>query len=116
MDRDAPQNPTHEDLWREIRNVERQMRIWVTGAIGSMSLVAFTAFAAVWKDQGDQRQVLGSVTQRVEANGKVVETAIASQSRVEARLDEIARFLREDSREQRENLSDHVRTMHDGSR
>lgn len=114
MGRDAPQSPTHEDLWKEIRNVERQMRIWVTGAIGSMCVIGFGAFAAVWKDQGEQRELMGAVTEKVVTNGKAVETAMLSQGRVEARLDEIARFLREDSREQRDNLSDHVRTMHPG--
>lgn len=88
------------------------MRLWVVSAIGSMAVVAFGAFAAVWKDAGDQRMIIGAVTQKVEANGKIVEGAIASQARVETRLDEIARFLREDSKEQRTMMTDHIKTMH----
>ena len=112
MARNAPPNPTHEDLWNEIRGLERQMRVWVVSAIGSMAAVGFAAFAAVWQESGDQRMVLGSVVQKVESNGKIVEGAIASQARVEVRLDEIARFLREDSKETRTMMTDHVKTLH----
>lgn len=114
-DTQKPDQPSHEDLWNEIRGLERQMRVWVASAIGSMAAVGFAAFAAVWQESGDQRMVLGAVTQKVEANSKIVEGAIASQARVEQRLDEIARFLREDSREQRGMITDHVKTMHSGA-
>lgn len=106
---------THEDLREEIRAVERDMKRWVIGAVGSLSIVGFGAFAAVWKDASDTAAVIGGVSAQVSHNVDAVRESLESQRRVEAGLSEINRYLREDSREQRDAMQQHIRTGHPGS-
>lgn len=110
-----PQQPvTHEDLWQEIRTVERDLKRLVISVAGGLSLAGFGAFAAVWQDSAQSAQIVGSVATQVQSNARTVEAAIESQRRVEAGLAEINRYLREDGREQRESLQQHIRAGHPG--
>ena len=88
------------------------MKRFVLSAVGGVILAGFSGFAAVWKDAGDSRQVLGAVAGEVQSNADAVKVAIESQRRVEDKLGEINRFLREDAKEQREMMGDHIKTMH----
>lgn len=110
-----PEPVTHEDLWQEIRKVERDLTRRMIAAASAMILTGFGAFAAVWQDSAQSAQIVGSVAAQVQNNARAVELAIESQRRVESGLSEINRYLREDGREQRESLQQHIRTGHPGA-
>lgn len=112
MSRPKPEAVSHDDLWKEIKAVERDMKRWVVGAVGALATIGFGAFATMWKDAADAARQVGSVAAQVQHNVNGLADALESQRRVEASISEINRFLREDSREQRESMSDHVRSMH----
>lgn len=111
-----PDQPTHADLWEEIRTVERDLKRLVLGVAGGISLAGFSAFLTVWQDATEAAQIVGGVSAQVSHNVAAVAEALESQRRVEQGLAEINRYLREDSREQREALQQHVRSGHPGGR
>ena len=95
--------------------MERDMKRWMVGAVSGMSLAGFGAFAAVWQDAAQSAQIVGGVATQVQHNVTAVREALESQRRVEAGLAEINRYLREDSREQRDAMQQHIRTGHPGA-
>ena len=111
MQKLKPEHVSHDDLWDEIAAVRK----FALGLAGSGLLLGLAGFGWVAQMENDHAADVGQVQARVGSNAEQVESAMASQQRIEARLDEIARFLREDSREQREVMQDHVRSMHGGT-
>ena len=106
--REKPEHVSHDDLWDEIAAVRK----FALGLAGSGLLLGIGGFAWVAQTETHHAKNVGAVEARVEANAEQVRSAIGGQQRIEARLDEIARYLREDSREQRDTMQDHLRTMH----
>ena len=107
-----PEHVTHEDLWEYIRSVEQQGREFVLKIAGSALLLGIAGAGYVWQSETAAVEAITRVEERVEANSQQVRAAMASQDRIEAGLSEIGRYMREDGREQREAMSEHVRSQH----
>lgn len=99
-----PEAVTHDDLWQEIGAV-RTLALTLAGSAFLLGLAGFAWVA----------QVVQAATSEVAGAKSHVNATAESQKKVEERLDEIVRFLREDSREQREAMHEHIRQMHDPS-
>lgn len=99
---------THGDIIAKVEqagsDIKRLFRLVAAG-------IPFVAgsFIWIWSAHADQQAVNADINARVQGNSKSYEEARATQARIEARLDEIQRFLREDSRELREEMRDHMR-------
>jgi hypothetical protein len=107
-----PEHVTHEDLWEEIRLVERSGRDLVLKITGAGILLGLSGMVYVWQSEARAVEAITRVEERVEANSQQVQAAMDSQERIESGLSEISRYMREDGREQREAMNDHIRSEH----
>ena len=80
--------------------------------------IAVPIFAAImlwiWGVIRDQAALNGEFRARLDATEAAFDTHKASQARIESRLDEIARVIREDSREVRDALTRHIESARAG--
>jgi len=109
--------PTHADISARIEQVESGIKQWTLTGVWKAAIVvvplmlgAIISFAA-WTSQAhsDQQKFNADINARVQGNKEAFEQARNSQSLMMSKLDEIHRFMREDSKEQREALADHIR-------
>lgn len=102
---------THGDIIAKVEqaglDIKRLFRLMVI----CLPLLA-SSFIWVWNAYAGQQAFNADINARVQGNSKSYEEARATQARIESRLDEIQRFLREDSRELREEMRNHTR-QHD---
>lgn len=111
------QVPSHADILARIEQVESELKEWtLTGVwrviivVGPLLAGALLTFA-VWVSQTHANQTAfnADINARVQGNKESLEQARAAQTSMMNKLDEIHRFMREDSRELRDTLSTHIR-------
>ena len=92
--------------------MERTGKDFVLKIAGAGILLGLSGMVYVWQSEASTVAAVVRVEERVDANARQVRDAMESQARIEAGLSEIGRYMREDGREQREALNEHVRTQH----
>lgn len=99
---------THGDIITKVEqagnDIKRLFRLVAAG-------IPFVAgsFIWIWSAHANQQAFNADINARTQGNSKSYEEARQAQARIESRLDEIQRFLREDSRELREEIRQHMR-------
>jgi len=103
---------SHQDLFDKIQELEKMVRGWfVKAAMFALPFVV-SSVLWVWRVEADQQAFNADINARVQGNQQAYGEARATQHRIESRLNEINLFLREDSKELRQDLKDHTKTNH----
>lgn len=100
----------HED--KIVAHEKRFNQIIMLGLSTLVPMLA-AAFIWIWSTHSAQAAFNAGIRVRVDSTTQTYQEARNAQQRVEIRLDEINRFLREDSRELREQLNAHIREAKD---
>ena len=107
------QVPTHADIMEKIERQEKKMEDWFIRLIASIVPLAIGAIIWSWSTHADQLAFNADVNARVQGNQETFKEARANQERIARQLEEIYRFMREDSKELREALGEHIRSNQD---
>ena len=99
---------THKQIWDKISESEEMVRRWFLKAAAIMIPLVLSGFIWTWNSYANQQAFNADINARMLGNTNSYNEARAAQQRIEQRLDEIQRFLREDSREIRETIKDHA--------
>jgi len=96
-----------------IQNHERKFErvLYSFAAVAVPGVIA--AFIWLWSTHAAQAAFNAGVAVKIDQTAEYAQESRDSRVRVEARLDEINRFLREDSRELRDQLNAHIREARD---
>ena len=116
---ECPLETTHHDLLNKIIEIEtkiedeieglRKELFWASIKVGGIAIpVAAAILLWVWGTVRDQAATNGELRARVDAAESKFEDSKLMQARIESRLDEINRYIREDSRELRDVLTRHI--------
>ena len=104
---------SHDDLWEEIQAVEKRAQDRFKGVLLFVVPLALSGFVWTWNSYAGQQAFNADINARTQGNQKSYTEARETQHRIEQRLDEIQKFLREDSREMREALREHIKEAND---
>jgi hypothetical protein len=107
---------SHKQLYDKMVAHERRFNQILTFAASTMVPATIGAFIWIWSTHSAQAAFNAGIKVRVENAAATYVEARESQKRVESRLDEINRFLREDSRELRDELNAHIRSAENEQR
>ena len=102
---------THED---KMAAHEKRFNQTIMLAMSTPVPLVAAAFIWIWSTHSAQAAFNAGMRARIDSTAQTYQEARNAQQRVEIRLDEINRFLREDSRELREQLNAHIREARDG--
>ena len=116
---DLVEQTTHGDLLDKITEIESKVEasieglrhelFWAAVKVGGIAVPVFAAIMLwVWGVIREQAALNGELRARMNSTEQVFEHSKQSQARIEMRLDEINRYIREDSRELRDALSRHI--------
>ena len=97
---------THED---KMNAHEKRFNQIMTIALTTTVPMLAAAFIWIWSTHSAQAAFNAGMRARIDSTAQTYQEARNAQQRVEIRLDEINRFLREDSRELRDQLNAHIR-------
>ena len=103
---------SHKDLLDKIEAVEEENRKWFTRLIVFMIPLALSGFVWSWTAYAAQQGFNADINARVQGNIESYREARATQQRIEERLEQIQVFLREDSRELRDEVRSHKHQGH----
>jgi hypothetical protein len=111
------QTPTHADIMEKIERHENKVESWFIRLIASLVSIFIPIIVGtgiwVWSTHADQLAVNADINARVYGNMQAYQEARANQERIANKLEEIYRFMREDSKEQRQVLFDHIKAHKD---
>ncbi len=103
---------SHEDIYSRIDEVKADMHKLIFKTVTIVIPCIFASFVWAWDSYSKQAAFNESIKSAVEVNKDMAQNAYASVelSRQETgrKLDDIYKFLREDSRELRESLQKHI--------
>lgn len=106
---------SHEDIYSRINEVKADMHKLLIKVAMVVAPCVFASFVWAWDSYSKQAAFNESMKSAVEVNKDIAQNAYTSVelSRQETgrKLDDIYRFLREDSRELRDSLQKHIEAV-----